>query len=116
MLQDSEKENHTVWDEKFKGLLWQLQDAQADKDHPQAQVVNIEIEDLFVLPYFPVCSRANILAGSSNDSSHSSTNTIFVSYTFTRYCERRNWRFSTTWLDLSVRGKLPNQKLRSPKL
>lgn len=51
MLQDSDKDNHTVWDEKFKGLLWQLQDAQADKDHPQAQVVNIEIEDLFVSPY-----------------------------------------------------------------
>lgn len=49
MLQDSEKENHAVWDDKFKGLLWQLQDAQADKDHPQAQVVNIEIEDLYVV-------------------------------------------------------------------
>lgn len=53
MLQDSEKENHTVWDEKFKALLWQLQDAQADKDHPQAQVVNIEIEDLSVSSCIP---------------------------------------------------------------
>lgn len=46
MLQDSEKENHTIWDDKFQGLLFELQDAQDKKDHPQAQVVNIEIEDL----------------------------------------------------------------------
>lgn len=68
MLQDSDKDNHTVWDEKFKGLLWQLQDAQADKDHPQAQVVNIEIEDLFVLPMLSNLSNTNITIDSSNDS------------------------------------------------
>ncbi|KAG0645337.1 Alpha-taxilin [Hyphodiscus hymeniophilus] len=46
-LQDSEKTNHAAWDDKFKQLLWQLQDYQDTKDHPQAQVVNIEIEELF---------------------------------------------------------------------
>ena len=29
-------------------MLWQLQDYQEAKDHPQAQVVNIEVEELFV--------------------------------------------------------------------
>jgi hypothetical protein len=47
-LQDAEKSNHTAWDEKFRQVLWQLQDYQEAKDHPQAQVVNIEVEELFV--------------------------------------------------------------------
>lgn len=46
-LQDAEKDNHAAWDEKFKQVLWQLQDYQEAKDHPQAQVVNIEVEELF---------------------------------------------------------------------
>ncbi|KAF8862844.1 hypothetical protein BDZ45DRAFT_584750 [Acephala macrosclerotiorum] len=46
-LQDTEKENHAGWDEKFKQVLWQLQDYQEAKDHPQAQVVNIEMDELF---------------------------------------------------------------------
>lgn len=45
-LQDTEKENHAGWDEKFKQVLWQLQDYQEAKDHPQAQVVNIEMDEL----------------------------------------------------------------------
>ncbi|EPE32319.1 hypothetical protein GLAREA_07452 [Glarea lozoyensis ATCC 20868] len=45
--QDSEKSSHDSWDEKFRSLLWQLQDYQDAKDHPQAQIVNIEVEDLF---------------------------------------------------------------------
>lgn len=29
-------------------MLWQLQDYQEDKDHPQAQVVNVEVDELYV--------------------------------------------------------------------
>lgn len=47
-MQDAEKENHAAWDEKFKQVLWQLQEYQEAKDFPQAQVVNMEVEDLFV--------------------------------------------------------------------
>lgn len=47
-MQDAEKENHAAWDEKFKQVLWQLQEYQEAKDYPQAQVVNIEVEELFV--------------------------------------------------------------------
>ncbi|KAE9366164.1 hypothetical protein N431DRAFT_472719 [Stipitochalara longipes BDJ] len=46
-LGDAEKDNHAAWDEKFKQVLWELQDYQEAKDHPQAQVVNIEVDDLF---------------------------------------------------------------------
>ena len=45
-LGDAEKDNHAAWDEKFKQVLWELQDYQEAKDHPQAQVVNIEVDDL----------------------------------------------------------------------
>ncbi len=46
-LQDTEKENHAGWDEKYKQVLWQLQDYQEAKDHPQTQVVNIEMDELY---------------------------------------------------------------------
>ncbi|PBP20873.1 hypothetical protein BUE80_DR008333 [Diplocarpon rosae] len=46
-MQDTEKENHNAWDEKFRQVLWQLQEYQEAKDYPQAQVVNVEVEELF---------------------------------------------------------------------
>ena len=46
-MQDAEKRNHEDWDNKYEDMLWQLQDYQEDKDHPQAQVVNIEVDELF---------------------------------------------------------------------
>jgi hypothetical protein len=56
-LGDAEKDNHAAWDEKFKQVLWQLQDYQEAKDHPQAQVVNIEVDDLLATSsrYNPWC-------------------------------------------------------------
>jgi hypothetical protein len=47
-MQDTEKANRAAWDDKFQQVLWQLQDYQDAKDHPQAQVVNIEVEELYV--------------------------------------------------------------------
>ncbi|KAL2068719.1 hypothetical protein VTL71DRAFT_15057 [Oculimacula yallundae] len=47
IMADSEKESHDAWDEKFRQVLWQLQGYQEAKDFPQAQVVNIEVEELF---------------------------------------------------------------------
>lgn len=47
-MQDTEKASHAAWDEKFRQVLWQLQDYQEAKDHPQTQVVNIEVEELLV--------------------------------------------------------------------
>lgn len=51
-LQDAEKDNHEAWDKKFKQVLWQLQNIQEAKDHPQAQVVNIEVDELSVFSSF----------------------------------------------------------------
>jgi hypothetical protein len=41
-------------------MLWQLQDYQEDKDHPQAQVVNIEVDELYVTTRQPCGMYANI--------------------------------------------------------
>jgi hypothetical protein len=51
-MQDTEKSNRASWDDKFQQLLWQLQDYQEAKNNPQAQVVNMEVEDLCVNPPF----------------------------------------------------------------
>jgi hypothetical protein len=48
-LQDAEKQNHEGWDAKYEDVLWQLQDIQEEKDNPQAQVVNIEVDELYDL-------------------------------------------------------------------
>ena len=47
-LQDAAKKDHADWDEKWEQMLWQLQDYQEEKDHPQAQVVNVELDELSV--------------------------------------------------------------------
>ena len=47
-MQDAEKRNYEEWDKKWESILWQLEDYQDAKDHPQAQVISIEVEELFV--------------------------------------------------------------------
>ncbi len=49
-LQDAEKDNHAAWDDKFKQVLWQLEGIQEAKDNPQAQVVQVEADELLVAP------------------------------------------------------------------
>lgn len=49
-LQDAEKENHGAWDGKFKQILWQLEGLQDGKDNPQAQVVQVEVDELLASP------------------------------------------------------------------
>ncbi|RAL59921.1 hypothetical protein DID88_000547 [Monilinia fructigena] len=46
-LQDNEKKSREEWDQKFEEMLWQFQDYQDKKDHPQTVVVNPEIDELF---------------------------------------------------------------------
>jgi hypothetical protein len=60
-LQDAEKQNHESWDSKFEDMLWQLQDYQEEKDHPQAQVVNIEVDELYNLKPLFYYSKTNVL-------------------------------------------------------
>jgi hypothetical protein len=58
-LQDTEKASHAAWDEKFRQVLWQLQDYQEAKDHPQAQIVNIEVEELLVSSFLSCGTAPN---------------------------------------------------------
>ncbi|KAI1002284.1 hypothetical protein K3495_g5917 [Podosphaera aphanis] len=46
-LQDAEKDNHIAWDNKFKQVLWQLEGIQDAKENPQAQIVQVEVDELF---------------------------------------------------------------------
>ncbi|KAF7863927.1 hypothetical protein EAF04_006892 [Stromatinia cepivora] len=46
-LQDNEKKAKEEWDQKWDEMLWQFQDYQDKKDHPQTVVVNPEIDELF---------------------------------------------------------------------
>ncbi|RKF74951.1 Alpha-taxilin [Golovinomyces cichoracearum] len=46
-LQDAEKDNHIAWDNKFKQVLWQLEGIQDAKENPQAQVVQVEVDELY---------------------------------------------------------------------
>ncbi len=78
-MQDAEKDNHAAWDEKFKQVLWQLQDYQEAKDHPQAQVVNIEVEELLVARGIRQL-QPNIFAGSNHGSNLSSISMSCASY------------------------------------
>lgn len=47
-FQDAAKKDHADWDQKWEQMLWEFQDYQEEKDHPQAQVVNMEVEELCV--------------------------------------------------------------------
>lgn len=47
-LTDSERNSRLTWDAKLQDTLYQLQDYQEAKDHPQAQVVNMDVEELYV--------------------------------------------------------------------
>ncbi|APA09406.1 hypothetical protein sscle_05g041760 [Sclerotinia sclerotiorum 1980 UF-70] len=46
-LHDTEKKAKEEWDQKWDEMLWQFQDYQDKKDHPQTVVVNPEIDELF---------------------------------------------------------------------
>ena len=61
-------------------MLWQLQDYQEDKDHPQAQVVNVEVDELYVESR--ILGDYKLIGATDFDNalSLSSTNTNFESY------------------------------------
>lgn len=48
---DDRVRNQNSWDEKFSTLLQKLDDYQSDKDNPQKQLVDMEIEELFRLRF-----------------------------------------------------------------
>lgn len=49
-LQDNLKHNTAAYDEKYAALLGKLEGIQEEKDHPRKQVVDMNIETLYVAP------------------------------------------------------------------
>lgn len=43
--------NLNSWDQKYSTLLQKLDDLQEEKDHPKKQVVDVELDELCVLPF-----------------------------------------------------------------
>jgi hypothetical protein len=109
-MSDAAKSNHDSWDEKFRQVLWQLQDYQEAKDHPQAQVVDVGVEELFVVLSLVILLDSNSLhLVSVHDSSLSSINTSFANFISTLFCGRKNWRFNIIWQDMIVNERVQKQ-------
>lgn len=51
-LTDNQVRNQNSWDEKYSALLQKLDDYQEEKDNPRKQVVDFEMDELFV-PLLP---------------------------------------------------------------
>jgi hypothetical protein len=49
-LTDNQVRNQNSWDEKYSALLQTLDDYQEEKDNPRKQVVDFEMDELFVAP------------------------------------------------------------------
>ncbi|CZR54100.1 uncharacterized protein PAC_03983 [Phialocephala subalpina] len=94
IFKDTEKENHTGWDEKFKQVLWQLQDYQEAKEHPQAQVVNIEMDELYEnsIPLLPIHQKLTAASPSprffASSSSSDPSNCIYTVSVFSQFQTR----------------------------
>lgn len=49
-MTDSQRRNETAWDEKYTTLLQTLEDYQEEKENPRKQVVDMDLEELYVCP------------------------------------------------------------------
>jgi len=47
-LKDNQLRSQNSWDEKYATLLQKLDDAQDEKDNPKKQVIDIEVDELWV--------------------------------------------------------------------
>lgn len=50
-MTDSQRRNETAWDEKYTTLLQTLEDYQEEKENPRKQVVEMDLEELYVCPH-----------------------------------------------------------------
>ncbi|KAB5563039.1 myosin-like coiled-coil protein-domain-containing protein [Coniochaeta sp. 2T2.1] len=51
-LSDNQIRNQNSWDEKYSTLLQKLDDYQEEKDNPRKEVVDMELDELFVPPLY----------------------------------------------------------------
>lgn len=49
-LSDTQVRSQNTWDERYSGLLRRMDDYQEEKDNPRKQVVDMEVEELYVSP------------------------------------------------------------------
>jgi hypothetical protein len=49
-LSDTQVRSQNTWDERYSGLLRRMDDYQEEKDNPRKQVVDMEMEELYVPP------------------------------------------------------------------
>jgi hypothetical protein len=49
-LSDTQVRSQNTWDERYSGLLRRMDDYQEEKDNPRKQVVDMEVEELYVRP------------------------------------------------------------------
>lgn len=47
-MTDTQHRNQTAWDDKFASLLSTLEDYQEEKDNPRKQVIDMDLEELYV--------------------------------------------------------------------
>lgn len=50
-LSDTQVRSQNTWDERYSGLLRRMDDYQEEKDNPRKQVVDMEVEELYVPPW-----------------------------------------------------------------
>ncbi|KAK4156330.1 myosin-like coiled-coil protein-domain-containing protein [Chaetomidium leptoderma] len=56
-LSDTQVRSQNTWDERYSGLLRRMDDYQEEKDNPRKQVVDMEVEELYVLTVTRFCQR-----------------------------------------------------------
>lgn len=49
-MSDTQKRNETAWDDRYASLLQTLEEYQEDKENPRKQVVDMDLDELLVLP------------------------------------------------------------------
>lgn len=47
-MSDTQVRNQNAWDEKYSTLLQKLDDYQEEKDNPRKQVVDMEVDEVYV--------------------------------------------------------------------
>lgn len=60
-LLDTQRRNETSWDEKYTQLLQTLEDYQEEKDNPRKQVVDMDLEELWVYSYLKCWGRFELM-------------------------------------------------------
>ena len=59
-LEDSEKKSRENLGERIEGILWDVDEVMEQKENPESQKLNMEMDDLYVSQWDPVKHRSNV--------------------------------------------------------